>query len=366
MQNKRWLKSCLSVALLTLIMTVAGSFWLTGEDTKVQATRTTSTPVTSPQSGLVKEIISRQLVRIAQTGDAPPGGTGAVTSFDIVRGNAITQSNAPAVHETRRVVFVGRDASNPLNSFFNSGIFMGEGYGFITVADSFTNPLGIVGNLANFTDPAISPFGVVFSGLDASFRGGIFTDPTGATLLRSLAQAGDEIPIPGSNDTFNGVGAATISGVYVVHSGTFPVGIGGKEGIFVAKTITNFGSIAPNRYAVAITGDDPPGPVGPLALFGGFDALANSGATVVFTARDADYNNGIFVGSFPIGPRLSPPQRRLRTIISTGDPLPGTNGNFFTTGLAGCLDLDGQELVFRATDLNEDGIYLAETQTREI
>ena len=316
----------------------------------------------APQSAAKSvNVVKVNFVRIAATGDDPPGATGPFTGFDIVSQGFTIQINAPALDETGRVAFVGRDGNTPSGR----GVYIGHGPQIVTIADRSDDAPGLVGPYTFFREPAISPFGVVFQGGDAFFRTGIFADPTGSLGLRPIAQFFDRLP--GSTDTFNFVSHPNISGVYIAFWGNFPAGVADKEGVFVGRTIRTSGSIVPDLFLVAATGDDPAGPVGPIDSFGIFDSITNSGSLAAFVATDANFNDGIFVGSFPVGSALVPPRRNFRPVLSEGDPLPGGFGPLFAPDF---IDIDGPELAFHDYSLSgsnfEQGIFVVDIQSRKV
>ena len=125
-------------------------------------------------------------VRIAQTGDDPPGLTGPLTDFDAFCSGSPLQSLAPSVDVNGRVTFTGVDTVSPPCLSPAAGVFLGTGDGTLTtVVDRSTDPPGTVGSFANFEAPAVGPYGVAFYGRDASFVSGIFTDPTGPISLKT-------------------------------------------------------------------------------------------------------------------------------------------------------------------------------------
>jgi hypothetical protein len=325
--------------------------------------------------------------RLAATGDDPPGMTGAFTDFDIFRYNIgfPIQINAPAIGESGRVAFVGRDAALPVDSVFNSGIFTADGvnitdFGIVrndrtnitaanlsrnstqifTAADRADNAPGNVGNFVSFSEPGISGAGVAFRGRDSIFRSGIFVRLGGILGLTSVAQFGDSVP--GFDDTFNSVSSPNISGNIVAFEGNFPAGVADKRGIFFGTAVRfSLLPITPTRLTIAVTGDDPPGSVGPLVDFGGgVDNVTNLRSTVVFRGQDADFNDGIFMGGFQLRAQV----RNLQTVVSEGDALPGLDGSF--TGSQG-LDLNETKLVFRAfSTAFDEGIFAADLETGSI
>lgn len=289
------------------------------------------------------DIVSIKFVRIAQTGDDPPGITGPLTGFGTTFSLFDSRRNGPAIDATRGVLFVGRDAAVPAGSSNNSGVFLGNGNELFTIANNALNPPGGVGTLVNFSEPGLSSTGIVFNGRDASFRSGIFAEPFGILSLRSITQFFDEIP--GFNLRFNSVQDLNVSGTHVAFKSTYVVGTSDvRWGIHAGRIIKIGVSIAPDLYTVALTGDDPPGIVGPFYPLG-YLSHTNSGPVVVFSAQDEELNSGIFKAGFPIGRLGSTPPRKIQTLLSTGDPLPGSLGNFIA---ASNLDMYDSEISFWA------------------
>lgn len=299
----------------------------------------------TPEAAKAKgdDIVSINFVRIAQTSDDPPGITGPLTSFGTSASFFDSTVRGPAIDEARRVVFVGRDAAVPATSSNASGVFLGDGTQLFTIADRSLNPPGVVGNLVGFDEPDISSAGVVFNGRDASFRSGIFAELGGILGMRSVAQFFDEIP--GFNLRFNSVDDPNLSGTFAAFRSTYLVGPSDLGwGLHVGRIVRIGVSIAPDLYTVVLTGDDPPGIVGPFYPLG-YLSHTNSGPLVAFSAQDEEFNSGIFTGSFPIGRIGSTPPRKLQTIVSTGDPLPGSLGGFLA---ALNLDMYDTEVSFWA------------------
>jgi hypothetical protein len=297
----------------------------------------------TPEAAKAKgdDVVSINFVGIAQRGDDPPGITGPLLSFGTSTTFFDSTVRGPAIDEARRVIFVGRDATVPATSFSASGVFLGDGTQLFTIADRNLNPPGVVGNLIGFEEPDLSSAGIVFTGRDASGRMGIFADPGGILSLRPVAQIFDEIP--GFNLSFNTVDEPNVSGTFVSFKSTYVVGTSDLGwGIHVGRIITFGVSISPDLYTVVLTGDDPPGIVGPFYPLG-YLSHTNSGPLVAFSAQDEELNSGIFTGSFPIGRIGSTPPRKLQTIISTGDPLPGSLGSFLA---ALNLDMYDSEVSF--------------------
>lgn len=301
------------------------------------------------------------VTRIAQTGDDPPGITGPFTSFEPFPGVA------PAIDESRRVVFIARDANQPSSSLESAGVFVGNGSsGVFTVADRTVNSPGVTGPLVDFGSPACTPFGIVFSTRDASFRSVVLAAPQGPVIHDPIAQSFD--PIPMTSYVFNGVTDPSMSGGYVSFFGNYVVNGELKWGVFVGRTVITSGSTAPSLYTVALTGDDPPGPVGPFDILGGYDAVANRGAVAAFIGRDVNYNVGIFTGSVPTAIGTRPTRRTQRAIISTGAALPDGGGTFFD---ATTLAYNGTDIAFvgwgdNGVPLGRIGIYRVNMTTLTI
>lgn len=319
----------------------------------------------TPEAAKAKgdDIVSIKFVRIAKTGDDPPGiATGPLTGFGSTLSLFDSTRNGPAIDEARRVVFVGRDATIPATSFNSSGVFLGNGTQLFTIADRSLNPPGGVGNLIDFEEPDVSSAGVVFQGRDASFRTGIFADPGGILSLRPVAQFFDEIP--GFNLRFNSVNDLNVSGTYVAFKSTYLVGTSDlRWGIHVGRIIKIGVPLTPDLYTVVLTADDPPGIVGPIYPRG-YLSHTNSGPLVAFSAQDENLNSGIFTGSFPIGRLGSTPPRKLQTLISTYDPLPGSLGSFVA---ATNLDMYDSEISFWALgSTGRVGICAINTKNRSV
>jgi hypothetical protein len=310
------------------------------------------------------DLASVSFVRIAQTGDDPPGSTGPLTGFDIQIFGLPNQGNAPAVDETRRVVFVGRDF--PLTTTTpNSGVFGGSGNGVSVIADRSTPGPFPPQPLIYFSEPALTPFGTTFYAADALFRSMIYVRGAAAIGSKILAKSFDPVP-SASPEIFNGVSGSTMSGVYISFGGDFPAGSAARSGLFTGRVFApSSATIVPELFAVALSGDDPPGPVGP------FDRISfccgrrwsNCGASTAFAASDTNFNDGVFIGSFTISPTLllRPARRTFRTVISEGDQLPNAGGSFTS---AGGISYDCSHVLFTAANTgNQWGVYQADLAT---
>lgn len=318
----------------------------------------------SPEAAKAKgdDVVSVNFVRIARTGDDPPGMTGPLTSFGTTASLFDCVVHGPAVDDARRVVFAARDAAVPATSSNASGVFLGNGTQLFTIADRSLNPPGFVEKLIDFKEPNVASAGVVYYGRDASFRTGIFEEPGGILNLTSVAQFFD--PIPGFDLRFNSVDDPNFSRTYVAFRSTYLVGPAELGwGIHVGHVIKYGPSITPDLYTVVLMGDDPPGIVGPFDRLGYF-SHTSSGPTVAFSAHDEEFNGGIFTGSFPIGRIGSTPPRKLQTIISTGDPLPGSLGSFLA---ALNLDMYDSDVSFWALgSTNRIGVFVVNTKSRSV
>jgi hypothetical protein len=189
---------------------------------------------------------------------------------------------------------------------------------------------------------------------------GIFADPGGFLGLRPIAQIFDEIP--GFDLFFNTVDDPNVSGTFVAFRSSY-LGPNLSWGLHVGRIVKVGVSIAPDLYTVVLTGDDPPGIVGPVYPLG-YLSHTNSGPLVAFSAQDEEFNSGIFTGSFPIGRIGSTPPRKLQTIISTGDPLPGSMGSFIA---ALNLDMYDSEISFWALGSTlRAGVLVIDTRNGKI
>src|ERR1700686_2561268 len=258
--------------------------------------------------------------RIAQTGETPPGGTGPFTGFQAFCNGTPLQKLAPSVDADGQVVFVGEDTAPP-PCVSGSGVFLGSGPGPLsTVIDRSVNPPGIVSTFADFEEPVVGPYGVAFWGRDSSFLNGIFARFVGVgVVLKTVAATYSQVP--GTTSTFNGVDDPRIFNNLIAFDGRFPAGVGNQEGIFIGDTSTFGGSLLPPLFAVAMTGDDPPGVVGPFSSLPGGQGLTSpvvigDQGSAAFIGNDANFNYGIFQGTYDI---IAPPNRIITTLISSGD-----------------------------------------------
>jgi len=297
-------------------------------------------------------------VPIAKTGDDPPGITGPFTDFDSFY-NGQGSGWPPSVDTDGQVVFVGVDTVAPPPLSPSSGVFLGAGPGTVsTVMDRSGDPPGYVGTFANFESAVDGPGGVAFYGRDASFFSGIFAKyASGPTSLSFKTVASTGVRVPATQTTFNGVHDPNIFLTYIAFDGDFPDGIANQNGIFIGDTFKPAGSTLPSLFAVAMTGDDPPGVVGPFVYGLSSPVVIGYYGAAAFTGHDANFNQGIFLGAYDV--TAPPPNRVITTVISSGDALPGSAGQFI--GTLSSLGSDGENIAFSAQGTNGPGAYVYST-----
>jgi hypothetical protein len=314
--------------------------------------------------GLTMQAAPVTFVRIAQTGDDPPGVTGPFTDFDTFCNGSPLQNLAPSVDVYGRVVFAGVDTVAPPCLSAAAGVFIGIGTGTLgTVKDRTDDPPGNVSTFANLAAPVIGPYGIVFYGRDSSFRSGIFTlFVSGPTSLAFKTVAATDRQVPETTAQFNGVSDPRIFNNLIAFDGDYPAGVGDQKGIFIGDTFKYAGSLLPPLFAVAMTGDDPPGVVGPFSRVPGptSPVVIGSDGSAAFIGNDADFNYGIFQGTYDFS---GPPNRIITTLISSGDPLPGSAGQFI---FAQWLGSDGEQVAFSGIGTSGSGAYVYSTASASL
>lgn len=296
------------------------------------------------------------ILKIAGTGDDPPGVVGSITSFKIATGDFPSLQGAPAVDGFPRVLFTGESADGKEGVFIGNELSPGV-ITFAKVADSDTDPPGIVHTpFLGFYGLSLSDsfFGLAYWGRDSLGRRGVFErDGLVGSVTNDRAVVSWLDPVPGTNFLFNSPHYPTLGGRLSLflaftadwlENGQFPAGV------FQYALVVNplFGSA--NRVRIARAGDDPPGPVGPLVGFP--EPPSTNGSHLAFTSCDATFKCGIFLADvYPTSELYD--VTKLEPVVSTGDLLP----------LHPVVSFGGEKIHTKKTDTTEaTNIVLSHTQ----
>ncbi len=271
-----------------------------------------------------------ELVRIADTATAIPGGSGNFNGFQ----NALGFSGS-------EMAFVGSGSGGQQGIYGASVSVIGPPF---KVADTATVIPGGSGNFTAFpSGPALSGSEIVFIGNGSGAQQGIYTVAVLAPpqVAPPLRVADTATAIPGGTGNFTAFGSdqahpvdPALNGDRLAFVGS---GSGGQQGIYGASV-----SVIGPPFKVADTATAIPGGSG---HFASFSAVSISATDVAFLGHGAGGNTGIYDAT----------GGQLRKVISVGDAIQGKTiaGLGFSRG-----GLCGDPIAFQATFRDgSEGVY---------
>jgi hypothetical protein len=313
--------------------------------------------------------------RIARTGDDPVGIVGPFTDLKVLVGaGSVNNQQSPAIDGWRRVLFIGASADGAQGIFIGNPPDDGTPDPVAWVTDTSVDAPGIVQTYASFSRPSLSDsfVGLAYWGRDAAFRRGLFArfsvTPVQITH-KSVVSWLD--PVPGTTFLFNDFidhslasnGALAFTGDWVTGAAQLPTGL------FLTSLVFAAPPASPPFVRIIMTGDDPPGPVGPLITI--VEPVTN-GDLVSFRGCDGNPSTlepdkcAVFVADALPNNTSVLDLTNVKTVISKGDPLPEPKNSKLEFPLE--VNMDDNDVVFTASATGPsgfaNGLYIAQVSQK--